>query len=472
MYFNCCELLIFVTFVTITTHMISCHLMAAKINLDQDGNFDMDDLSASEALRARGYLAKEFRFYTRDGYKLHLVRGRNPLIKQTYEIKRKNPILFIHGAFAGPGCFVYHSAKVKPKDFSKLDTNDEAVIEALKFEPSAKALPFLAMNFGHDIWLLARRGIAGSNDYKAGHLNRTIEEILTSIPVATLNTIIKTRPQIKRIRTQPKTETKRPQKRQQDDIIKQAFNLLNETTQLNWNKFNDLVKYNRYTLAHEFDADYWRFTYDEQADYDVPETIDFILSQSSYGVKVGLVGWSAGGLTILMSLSIYPRQLEHKVASVVLWSPALNLGTASDMVRELGILKPLIEPNYKAPLPPVFAVKPIKALVRSFCKIDIIQKTICNPIIEAVLGPVDKYSQYVSKFCKSKRDKSESLANITNSLSSQPETICQFDRARGNWRSGTIAACTKSGYVLYKKIQVRFERVQSKTIRVRRAAIV
>lgn len=142
--------------------------------------------SASEVLEARGYLAKEFHFTTKDNYSISVTRGRNPLINEGRSgYRSKLPILFVHGATVSASSYLLNSAGVKPRvydeslDLSNLNT--EQFYELVADEPARWSLPFLALNFGYEIWVMERRGYLGSRR-KLGQNSRGIADAFKAIP--------------------------------------------------------------------------------------------------------------------------------------------------------------------------------------------------------------------------------------------------------------------------------------------------
>jgi len=269
-----------------------------------DDRYKKVGITAAESLQERGYLAEEHFFVTPDGYRLCLTRGRNPLFKSRRSssneiLNTKEPILFVHGILSSSPVFLANSAFVRPKDFTHLfgkdislgDINVDEFARRLDYDPSLKSLPFLAMNLGHEVWLLNRRGTQKS-EYKLGHLNRTVEEVLKAIP----KTLFDARKIISL-----GGKSRRPKNKRLDFITR----LLRKAFLLNRSLIMDAIKRNFESVAHTFDPNYWAYTMDEQVAYDLPLAVDYILANSepTESGKVSVVGHSMGGALTLLALS-------------------------------------------------------------------------------------------------------------------------------------------------------------------------
>ncbi|KAF8044256.1 hypothetical protein BT93_A2291 [Corymbia citriodora subsp. variegata] len=111
----------------------------------------------------------------------------------------------------------------------------------------------------------------------------------------------------------------------------------------------------RHTSLDPANKDFWNWTWDELATFDLPATFDFIHEQT--GKKINYVGHSLGTLTALAALS--EGRLVDKMQSAVLLSPiayishtttALVLVMAKDYVGEIAMALGLADD----PLPDIF----------------------------------------------------------------------------------------------------------------------
>lgn len=207
-----------------------------------------------------GYQLEVHEVPTQDGYFVQLIKVINPLIDSSI-VKKKRPAYFVHGWLITPAEFVLFGSNGKPSNWSHLDPNQMSEEELIKFigkDEASKALPFLMSNFGHECWLIARRPTEESTSIVKKHHSRS-----------------------------------RGFKSPQDEEI----NLISDD-EIDVKTDNDLESRN-----------FWDFSFDEQAKYDLPMTIDYILEKSGHS-RLILVGHSAGGLLILATLIAHPEYSE------------------------------------------------------------------------------------------------------------------------------------------------------------------
>lgn len=276
--------------------------------IDFDGNFNKIGITATEAVRARGFQAKDHYFKTKDGYVLNIVHCWNPVIKK--KSANLEPVLFVHGVYTSAAFFVLNSARVRPKDLSEIFAKHPDLCKfsakqlkhKLKNEESIKNLTFLLLNMGYDVWLLNRRGYQQSEN-KDGHLNRTIEQVIQVIPKPFLaaeladlgasnisQSFRKTGRSVRGLSEKP--------------LVNMAAEMIKKSLILNRQSLDDVIRDDPKQFKHTFDADYWSFSVDQQADYDIPQAIKFVLSRSNRE-KLIYVGHSLGGALGLLSLSEY-----------------------------------------------------------------------------------------------------------------------------------------------------------------------
>jgi pimeloyl-ACP methyl ester carboxylesterase len=303
---------------------------------DGDDFSERPSVTAAEILRRRGYIADELFVESRSGYILRLTRGRNPLISGG-SLASKDPILFIHGVLTSANNFLLSSFNATPKDFTAIKVTSMSLEELqaqLADEPSARSLPLLASNLGHEVWLLDRRGAPGSQqlagDPKSIQAEPSGQDGGSSAPARGVS------------------------------LAKQ--------------------------LAFTLDTRFWNYSLDEQAADDLPRVLDFILENSPAGSRLSLVGHSAGGALALMALSLYPDQLGHKLSSCVLWSPAYATGNDNPrFVRSTRTLLPLVE-AIVGPVPAPFLTKPMQATLMLICSSPVTWNTICTKFVDSLLG--------------------------------------------------------------------------------------
>lgn len=247
--------------------------------------------TTSGIIEQRGYIARDHYVTTQDGYILNLVQVLNPLIPNGFT-ENKQSILFLHGLMSNANSFLANTISAKPKNYARLDASKiskKKLVKLLDGDPAANSLVYLASNFGHNVWLLNRRGSYQSQGHTSGSrqpFESLIENVIQTFAGGHLDEnslagshVIKKR---------------------------QAENRGNETLfhlgdiMLNALKIDSIVHLN------QFNPRYWNFSLDEQAKYDIPEVIDYIL-EATGDKNLTIVGHSSGGALPLMSLSLYPE---------------------------------------------------------------------------------------------------------------------------------------------------------------------
>jgi pimeloyl-ACP methyl ester carboxylesterase len=310
-----------------------------------DGFYQGPGVTAAQILQGRGYIADEFYVETTSGYVLRLTRGRNPLIENG-SLPSKDPILFVHGVLGSANNFLLNSFDAQPKDFTNMSLGSvglDTLNAKFADEPSAKSLPLFASNFGHEIWLLDRRGTPGSQQLLGDTKSIKAE------PSVSNNSVF-------------------------GSVLDYARNLFSATL---------FAK----QVVFTFDKKFWNYSLDEQAFVDFPETIDFILKKSSpASSKVSVVAHSAGGAITLMALSLYPEELTNKISSCILWAPAY--ATSDDNPSFMLTFPPLvrIEESISFPMPPPFSTNPLQAALMLICSPPPTWTTLCEGVMDLILG--------------------------------------------------------------------------------------
>lgn len=267
-------------------------------NLEEhDNNNEIFGLNTSEMIRLRGYHATDYYITSEDGYILNLVRACNPLLSNCGSEGQENkvPLLLVHGTGTSANSFVVRSTDIEPKNFANFDANKlslESLIEQFEKEPASKSLAFTALNFGHEVWLLNRRGTT----YSLGHTNKRKKAFYDPLRELLENTgsIVSSLPFMNRRRKRATSEVFNP-------AVEEA-----------------VLKILRSSLVPNVDIRpvetspnpmYWNYSLDEQALYDLPAAIDFVLEKTNKP-KLALLGHSAGSSMILMLLSEKPEYAE------------------------------------------------------------------------------------------------------------------------------------------------------------------
>lgn len=312
----------------------------------------------SELIRRRGYLSEEHFLVTSDGYILSLIRASNPLVKTS--LPNKDIVLFIHGINTNANCFLLNSRNVSPKDYSSLEAgrlNQESLMELLRKDPAANSLAFTALNFGHEIWLLNRRGTSFSQGHKKHRPESSLHEPALKVIFDKLF---------------------RMKQRSELGFVKMISEF-----------FKSFFKADTYKLGLQklYEPKFWNYSLDEQARYDVPEVIEYVLRVSNRK-KLSVVGHSAGGALTLMAASIRP-ELAKKISKALLWAPALSLGgtgTINAFSRQLvKHMQPIMD--YIGPVPALSVGQvELDKSKTSICDRPLARATICRVVLNTMFG--------------------------------------------------------------------------------------
>ena len=322
----------------------------------QGGQFyQRPGVGAAEIIRARGYAAEENYLVSRDGYVLQLVHAWNPLLQGNETLARSRaPILFVHGLMAQANAYVLNSFEARPRDWSAQDA-DQMAREHLLADPSSKSLPLLAMNFGHHVWLLNRRGAPGSRQKLEPRLGAGL-------------------------------------RRRQQSSLSSYYDPWQTLT----SALGALLdfEHNLKLIPLSFDSNFWSYSMDEQAMDDLPLVVEHIGRQSD-GSKVALVGHSEGGAIALMALSEREpaAKLARWLSSATLWSPAFAVGLGDSQPASV-LLMHLFQ-AYFGSLPPVNLVEQIEANLALLCSTNTSRWAICD----SLFGPHEPLQpQFISAF--------------------------------------------------------------------------
>ena len=355
--------------------------------------FQRPGVKVSEVIRACGFLAEDRQVVVEDGFVLTLTRATNPLIVRPPP--NKDPILFVHGTLTLPNQFVVNSFKVRPKnllrDIDVEGSSLEQLVEALEDEPSARSLPFLALNFGHEVWFLHRRGVPQSlKRLKLGQRPQLpYEKYLRAarLAAARRRKLAPTSP-VKRHEADVPADDQRANKTEEEEATTAAAT----TTPTNNSRVIQSIKaapsalldYGKLLLDIRLSTTpgLWNYSLDEQAAYDMPRALDYVLEVSGRK-RAALVGGSGGGALILMALIMNP-ELNRKVARVELWAPGFNMGHGTSLDRMLPMAQLAL--NYIGPFPLTLATVPAQSTMQLLCSLELAQRTVCERLNEMAQG--------------------------------------------------------------------------------------
>lgn len=227
------------------------------------------NLRTEQVVEIQGYRAVEYSLTTSDGYILSLVQVINPKISEN-ETLDKDPILFLHGSLTTANFFIALAKKPRPRNLVNAigpDADLDALKELFKGDPTAKSLVYAASNMGHPVWLLNRRG----TQFSLSHID--------------------------------------PKRQAFFRMTNSSEQLLNLGSFSNVDPSLDFLKFFSrlvFASADLYNPKYWNFSLDEQAIFDFPAAIDFVLEKTGR-TKLATVSHSAGGAITLMALSLEPK---------------------------------------------------------------------------------------------------------------------------------------------------------------------
>lgn len=256
------------------------------------------NLRTNQVVEIQGYKAIEYNLTTTDGYILSLVEVINPLVDEEDTLDR-DPILFLHGSLTTANFFIALAKKPKPRNLVhaiKSNASLRTLKQLLQNDPASKSLAYTASNMGHPVWLLNRRGTQFSLAHKDPKRQAFFRMANSSEMLDDLNESDTLDPTI--------------------DFGKFLSRLVVASSDL-------------------YNPRYWNFSLDEQAQYDVPEAIDFVLEKTGRK-KLAVVGHSAGSSLTLMSLSLYPSLAnKSKLFDRYIWRRAQLQSTNSIGIKYL-----------------------------------------------------------------------------------------------------------------------------------------
>lgn len=258
---------------------------------DDDLNtYDELDKTVAELVELRGFIAKNHYVTTTDGYILNVVEVINPEINEPNKI----PVLFIHGTVTNGKCFLINSAGAKPRDYSNLNASSmsfEELENILGNDPTANTLPLLLSNFAHSVWIVNRRGGYESQ----GHVGENTQPFPNPL-------INGEQALVGGVAPLPRLDDQStPQQRKKRDVNPGIYEPISGLI----SSFFKVPNIDLSSLPNTVNPRYWNFSLDEQALYDIPEVIYYVLSQTAKE-KLSIVSHSAGGTLTLMSLINYP----------------------------------------------------------------------------------------------------------------------------------------------------------------------
>lgn len=361
---------------------------------------EQENLLASPAdlIRSRGFQAREHSVVTPDGYVLSLIEASNPLIDVSPNNKNnipRQPVLFIHGTLTSSKCFIVYSQGAKPADYSRFNASLlslDKLNQLLENDKSKNSLVFLLLNFGHPVWLLNRRGSSYSQ-------NQTIISTTKHTTTTYFTNIIQSSTTINQLAVESTTNNLIP-----NSILTIGEHLEETGSQvkhmLMGNPIGRIVKRLAEPIINlnsplNSNPKYWNYSLDEQAKFDIPAVVDYVLQRGANKFKkLILVGHSVGGALPIMSMSTN-RTLEEKVSKALLWAPALHLGASVKSSEKLSLLRQLFYliqsplSKFNGAIKPSLIVPLLENLMSIVCErsTTLIKDAICLSLYDMILGP-------------------------------------------------------------------------------------
>lgn len=261
-------------YVTLLLTALLYSLQSESVACCDKNAFDELGKTTAEIVKLRGFKAEDHEVTTTDGYILNLVKATNPLINGGKGgADGKPPVLFMHGYSNNANIWIVNSVDAEPKDHSKQEVDKMCEEDLKKLAAGDKAfnsVAFTFLNFGHEVWLLNRRGTQQSQKHK----DKSIE------PKGAGGGLLKGL----------------------TGGAKALAVLATDPSKLG----EELKK-----IEESNSKKYWDFSFDEEAKYDWPETIDYVLKESKAS-KLVLVGHSAGGALSISSQVEKPELADKR----------------------------------------------------------------------------------------------------------------------------------------------------------------
>lgn len=333
--------------------VLSINCIINHVEAEDNLTNDLLGLEVDEIVRLKGYNAREYLIETEDGYILSLIRCTNPLINRGKNGSIDREILVIlHGTLSNNNYFVLNSRNARPENYEDIDLeslSEEELNELFIDDPARENLPMLALNSGSEVWFVNRRGSPRSRRRVDGK-DAGVERIRGGVKAA-------------------------------KELIWGTLKELKNTANPIFTLKTFVVKLIEMVSSVK-NGEFWDYSLDEQAAYDIPAAVDFILKKTKRK-NLTLLGHSTGGSLILMALANEPK-LAKKISKAILWAPAADLGHSVGSLLRDGLFGPLTP--YIGPIPPI-ATEPIfQKAIASICSDAVADKTLCKIVGDIILG--------------------------------------------------------------------------------------
>lgn len=106
------------------------------------------------------------------------------------------------------------------------------------------------------------------------------------------------------------------------------------------------IRGNRYTTRHTTlqptDHEFWKWSFDEMGQYDVPVMVDYVISKSGHE-KLKFIGHSEGTTNLITSVINYGKPLAEKIDKFIALGPAVYVSHSKGLMRQLANFARLIQ---------------------------------------------------------------------------------------------------------------------------------
>lgn len=343
----------------IATGLVSC---------DDATTNDEVNLGSDQIAKLRGFDAQNHYVTSKDGYIINVVRIA-PVRKTN-----KRPVLFNHGSTQSSTYFMTNSVGASPKDWSNLDANSMSIsdLEALLInEPNSKCMPLLLASFGHEVWLINRRG----TEFSLGKVSSNEEGNPIKNAGASLIGGL-----VGRLASNDSSTS-------HDQLAEQSTKKSSENTASYIPSLIQLLlkpQLNLGSIGNTLDGRYWNFSLDEQAVNDVTAIVKYVLEKTD-SKKIAYIGHSLGNGLMFMLQSEQPEYGDI-IEPFLAWSPDFYLGHTTSILKPLLIaLQPILS-TALIPFPPTPVDPLTRTLLALLCQTSLAQATICRFLDNSMFG--------------------------------------------------------------------------------------
>nr|XP_039249554.1 gastric triacylglycerol lipase-like [Styela clava] len=106
------------------------------------------------------------------------------------------------------------------------------------------------------------------------------------------------------------------------------------------------IRGNRYTTRHQHlhpnDKEFWKWSFDEMGQYDVPVMVDFVLSQTGHK-KLDFIGHSEGCTNLITSVVSQGRPMSDRVNKFIALAPAAYVSHSKGLLKALAKFAKIIQ---------------------------------------------------------------------------------------------------------------------------------